>query len=153
MPVSLVLPIEPVVLPVAKIGAFKVEEVAGKWIDIWVTFGVSVSGVFEEYTDAKTGRNVPTLDIHVEDGCHPLDPTTSLRKCQDCSVWYKLDTTCPNCGKATVPYDGYSRLAAFEGTGSFRKHTKDALYEFITTEEVPDPETWIVRKLLDGTVT
>lgn len=144
----------PAALEYAKIAAVKVEDNVERWIDLWVVFGEDVAGTFVEYIDPDTGQQVPPVLIHIENGQHPLaDRGTSLKKCDPCDLWYGLEETCTNCGNPTHPYAGFTR---------FRNRTPqrpkvlnafwDALYKFLTDEEVPDPTTGVLRKLIDGTV-
>jgi len=152
MPVTLHRTIEPVVLDSAKVVAFKVENNVERWVEIWVAFGQIVEGSFVEHADPVTGIRVPPAYFKIEDGCHPLSPNTALRKCSACGAWCKLEIACPDCGGATVPYDGFSRLAGTLIAGGSNLHGTLAavLYAFLLGESVPDLDTWDASPLLDA---
>jgi hypothetical protein len=125
----------------AKIAAFKVEIANGEFVELWVAFGDEVGGRWNEH------RNIPPTSIKIENGIHPLAPKRALRRCPSCGAWYALEAKCASCGTSTVAYDGYSRLV----TGKVRRILKRALYDFLTTETVPDPITGEEILLLDAT--
>lgn len=149
MPVNLNIPVEPVVVPSAQVAAFKVEEMAGHWVDVWVVFGTADGEDFIPYVDPITGDGITPMHVHIEDGVHPLAPDTGLRKCPSCGKWWRLETQC-DCEEATVPYDGFSRIIMHPHNGILYTHIKEALYGYLLTELVPDPTTWEERPLLDG---
>lgn len=150
MPIKLKLPKTLVSLPIAKIGAFKVELVAGEWVDLWVTFGEMIDGAFVEHVDSATGEKVRAVHIHIEDGVHPLSPTTGLRRCVSCDKWYRLKEECL-CGAMTTPYNGFSFLMGRPLRGrNIREALKEILYDYLMSTEVPDPDTWLARPLLRG---
>ena len=148
MPVEVSTPIEPVVLPFAKIVAIKIEDNVEHWVKLWVSFGTLEEGQWVEYVDPNTGLTAGVKEYHLEDGHNPLMHGQSLRKCTSCGLWWGLETEC-SCGESTEPYDGFSRIAMLSPSGdTIYTAIKDILYTFLTTEEIPDPVTGEVKPLL-----
>lgn len=146
------LTIPAMTLDKAKVAAFKVENNQENWIEIWVIYGADVDGRFVEYQDPATGHTIPVTYIKLETGSHPLRPGTALRKCSVCGKWLSL-SLCdePGCEDASaLPYDGFAR-AAFMETGQNQPYhvMKSAIYSFVMSEIVPDPDTWENRPLID----
>lgn len=151
MPLELNVPAEPTVLRYAKVGAYKVEIMNGNYVILWMCLGTMEGDVFTEYA----GPGYMPTEIKIEDGNHPLSPGMALRKCSVCGAWCTLETECPvdGCGAETVPYDGFTRLASSPPDGSSMYGVnKNALYNFLTTEVVPDLVTWQEAPLADAKV-
>lgn len=144
----------PATLERAKIAAVKLEDNVERWIDLWIVFGTEEAGTFVEYRDPDTGQQLPAVLVHLEDGQNPLAPRgTALSRCGDCGAWGGLLATCrdPECEGAMIPYDGLSRFLELKGKGkAAAAGFWEALYSFVLAEEVPDPETGELRRLLDG---
>jgi hypothetical protein len=131
MPVVLKQAIDPDPLTTAKVVAFKVENNVSHWVEIWIGFGKLVGGVFVE------SPTIPPKYVRIENGCHPLSPNTSLRKCAACDLWFGLEKVCSACGGPTEPYDGFTRLASTPPSGTnLHDAIASALYNFLTTEQI-----------------
>jgi len=142
MPVTLQTPLNLDVLDVAKVVSFKVENNVEHWIEIWLGFGTLVDGVFVEGA-------APPAYFKIENGVNPLAPNVSLRKCTSCDLWYVLEDECPACGGDTAPYDGFTRLVETTPSGdNLHDAISAALYAFLETEQVPDPDTGEIVPLL-----
>lgn len=152
MPIDLDTPVDFNPPEMAAIGAIKIENIAGQWMDIWITYGDVVDDVFVETVDPYSGTRVQATQIHIEDGLHPLVPNMSLRKCPQCGRWFKLTTECPDCLTATGLYDGWTRLIQTVVSGSVHAKFMDVIYAFLVAEQVPDPLTWVDRPLVKGVV-
>lgn len=144
----------PPALELAKIAAVKVEENREDWVDLWVVYGTEEDGRFREYQDPQTGQNIPAVGIHIENGHHPLAQRgTALSQCDACGAWGALPGPCDErrCDGTRQPYDGLTRLLALEGDrpGALVSFWR-VLYRFLLTEQVPDPDTGELRKLLDA---
>ena len=146
----------PAALELAKIAAVKVEENREDWIDLWIVYGTEEGGAFREYQDPVTGQVIAAVLVHLEDGHHPLAPRgTALSRCDTCEAWGAFPGPCEvdGCSGTREPYDGLTRLLALEADRpravlSFWR----ALYRFLMAEEVPDPSTGELRKLLDAEI-
>lgn len=154
MPILLSKSLEPVILARGKIVAIKIEVNQEHWVDVWISYGNTIDGVWTEWADEKTGRKIDPTCYHIEDGVHPLSPGASLRRCPDCYKWYGLELVCTTCGAGTLPYDGLTRaMSAVTADGAtVYAAIRDVLYDFLLTEELPDPVTGELALLLDGTV-
>lgn len=146
MPVTLATPLVTEAPDTAKVVAFKVENNVEHWIEVWVAFGNVVDGNFVEC------RTCAPLYLKIENGCNPHASNTSLRKCPECDLWFGLEANCSVCGGQTDPYDGFSRLAATVTAGgvSLYDEIASAIYAFLTSESVPNPDTGEVAPLLEG---
>jgi len=94
---------------------------------------------------AHESSKAAPLFFRIEDGMHPARAGMSLRRCPSCAKWFTVETECdePGCsGEPTLPYDGYTRLATgnMAGGADFDEKVTDTLNEFLTSEEVPDPD-------------
>ena len=153
MPVELNVPIEPVVLRTAKVVGFKGEENEEHWLKIWVSYGKVIGSLWVEHRDPITGDKVTPTEYHLENGHHPLRHGMSLRKCVECGAWYGLEVACTveECDGTTEPYDGFTRLGNGTPNGDTnRSVNKNAMYDFLLNEVVPDPDTGELRPLLDA---
>jgi hypothetical protein len=157
MPVKLTHPYQTVTLDMAKVAAIKIEEnpsVGSRWIEIWAVLGRMEEGVFVQYADPKTGQ-LAWRYFKIEDGRHPLLVNVGLGKCATCSQWLRGQTSGQHegCGGTVAPYDGWERLSAQLPVGAnIREAIARAVYGFLLTEVVPDPDTWELAKLIDGTL-
>lgn len=156
MPVQLSNPKQTVALDRIRIASFKVEDNPYRnqyWIEIWCVLGRMENGAFVEYLDPNTGAEA--VYFKIENGKHPLDNDQGLGRCNACGAWAKtISGNCEadGCSGEIQPYDGFVRLAL--GTppalDTYRNILKDGLYAFLTTEEVPDPVTGEMRKLIEA---
>jgi hypothetical protein len=152
MSIELIVPDNPVILHKAKVAAFKVEDNVEHWIEVWVVVGeVNDEGVFQEWHDPITGATRPALYYKLEMGVHPMRPGQSLRRCPSCGAWHGLELVC-GCGSPTAPYDGFARACFIETPyNNPRNVLRYALYSFLTSEEVPHPDTGEMVKLVNAT--
>lgn len=157
MPVKLTHPYQTTTLDVAKVAAIKIEENVAhgsRWIEVWAILGRMDGEKFVQYADPFTG-SLAWRYYKIEDGNHPLSPNMGLGKCATCSGWLRGQTsgTHEGCGGTVAPYDGWTRLTVQIPVGrSIREAIALAVYSFLLSEIVPDPETWEPIKLLDGTL-
>lgn len=151
MPVVLKRAVEAKVLRHAKAVSFTVEHNIENWVVIYIAWGELVDGVFVEHRDPVTGVSATPLKLKIEDGCHPLVEGQALSKCTSCGSWHMLEAECVKCGAPTAPYDGFTRLASTPPRGATMLEANgNAIYDFITAELVPDPETGDEMLLLDA---
>ena len=164
MAVKLNQPLASVEIDHAKVVSFKVEDNVEAWVKIWVClYYKDAEGTLIQYVHPQTGEGA--FEFKIENANHPLVPGTMLGKCDTCGRWHRLVSgTClaEGCEGDIKPYDGMTRMvitSSYQGPPlSRRDDTKIALYDFLTTEEVPDPDTWneeaqgwdSTRLLLDG---
>jgi len=94
--------------------------------------------------------------IKLEDGHHPLAPSVGLGKCDACGMWAKgtpgAECADVECSGTVQPYDGWTRATAKTPPAglTIRESLAYLCYQFLMLEEVPDPETGELVKLLDG---
>lgn len=168
MPVTLVEPKEAVLLDQARIAAIKIENnpyMGTYWIEVFLVYGRMVADVWEQHADPNNGaiaqyyRIAPGENPHARPAFSGSDPSGSgspLGKCDGCGAWdiSKRSGPCSGegCNGTVHPYDGFQRLAAAAPRGASNYDViKNAVYDFLTTEEVPDPVTGEIRKLLAAT--
>jgi len=147
----------------ARIASYKPELNAGQgrlWLEVWVVLGKLLDpedeDSFVEYPVPSTGA--AALEFKIEDGVHPLRPGTGLGKCDQCGEWHpRMSGPCglPGCEGTVIMYDGFSRIRTppeeIDGDCCFLIHSAKML-EFLVNEEVPDPDTWEMVKVLDATL-
>lgn len=159
MPVLLTDPLESVPLERIRVAAIKWENNPLKgqqWVEIWLTLVHLVGEDLVQYVDPNTGDEAHY--IKVEDGVHPLAPDTALGKCDTCAAWYARTTgECDEIGcEGTVqPHPCYARLCAesIDPTADcVWQSLRKGVYNWLLSEDVPDPDTWVVRKILDGSL-
>lgn len=157
MSVLLNQPKQTIELPRARVAAIKIEENpyrGQRWIEFYIVLGRVVGSNFEQFAEPETGSEVYEY-IKIENGLHPLRAGMALGKCDVCGTWFaKNNGACTevDCTGTIQPYDGWTRLALAiitKGRSLFVE-VQDGSYSFLTTEEVPDPDTWEMRKLLEG---
>ena len=157
MPVKLTHPYQSVALDLVKVAAIKVEENPSqgtRWVEVWAVLGRMEGDVFVQYADPITGEKAWRY-FKIEDANHPRLPNVGLGKCSACSAWLRGQVSGQHagCGGAVAPYDGWTRLQASVPAGSnIREAIARAVYAFLLSEEVPDPDSWDVAKLIDGTL-
>jgi len=142
-----------------KVVAFKLEDNVERWIEIWVSYGTYIDDKWQEWYDEDTKVKKEPLHFKIEDGCHPVVSSMSLRKCPTCGKWFSLEQICdvPECGGvATVPYDGYTRLMrehiptlCAEGKSCLSR-IKERITSFVVKESVPNAMTWEIEPLIFG---
>lgn len=150
--ITLTLPPDPPSITHAKVVAMKMEDNVEHWIKAWVAFGYLNEGDFVEYRHSATRTIIQPVELHFEDGCHPFDPSRSLRQCPSCNEWYATEVECPSCEVATEPYDAFSRLVGVTpGDGySCCLGMTCAIHQLVVTDQVPDLITGELRFLIEG---
>jgi len=165
MPATL-KPVDQIQIPATTIDTVKivnhqVENNIEQWIDIYYVLGTMDGDDFVQYFDPVTAMGIPVQRVKLENGNHPLEPGTALRKCPTCGKWFRLETVCdePACESVElVPYDGLTRAMMWKAEDPDYYAppicpylvTKKALYEFLMNEEVPDINDWPnLRPLVD----
>jgi hypothetical protein len=157
VPVKLTHPYQSVALDTVKVAAIKIEENQAhgtRWIEVWAVLGRMDGDVFVQYADPFTGQ-LAWRYFKIEDGNHPLIANVGLGKCQTCAAWLRGQASGEHagCGGTVHPYDGWGRLtAAIPAGASIREAIARAVYAFLLSEVVPDPDTWDPIKLIDGTL-
>ena len=142
------------ILDRVRIAAFKVEDnifQGQRWIEVWVVLGRLEGEEFRQYVDPETGAEIFRY-LKLEDGMHPLAPGRALTKCDECGVWGTLRGGCQEdgCAGTMAGYDGARRFVLTEHQGPLTYvGFKQALYQFLAGEEVPDPITGELVTLLD----
>jgi hypothetical protein len=140
-----------------RIASIKIEEnpyIGQRWVEFWLTIGRLTNPAdessFIQHRDPDTGEDVFTY-LKIENGMNPLQPGMALGKCGDCGAWAPATSgECAGCGGTISPYDGWTRLVTLDSPNDTIRGAIAAIaYGFLTTEEVPDPETWEPKKLLD----
>ena len=159
MPIELIIPDQPPALTHARIMRIEVEDNIEKSVVLWVSLGTKEGEEFVEWHHPITGVT-STIRIKLEDGHHPITGT-ALGKCPICDRWWP-STMCPECQEhpALNMYDGFSRLTAdmtpqvvgLADTTNLRTFVGAACYAFLLNEEIPDPDTWEIRKLLSAQI-
>lgn len=130
------------------------------WVEVWVVLGKLYDpedeDSFVEYVIPTTGA--AALYFKIEDGCHPLRPGMALGKCGTCGAWHnRISGECgeDGCAGAVSMYDGFSRIRVppegCEGDCCFTA-ISEKIMKWLISEEVPDPDTWELVKVLDATI-
>jgi hypothetical protein len=144
----------------ARIASIKIEEnryMGQRWVEFWIVFGRLDNpddlNSFKQYINPNTGEIAKYIKL--ENGCHPLVSGRALGKCDTCEKWKSYingDCDTPNCSGIIEPYDGLTRLitAITEGELSIFEEIKNISYGFLINEEIPDPITGELIKLLDA---
>lgn len=159
MSVKLKSPKQAVAIDRMRIAKYEIENnpfMGTRWIQLWLVLGrYSTPGdakTFEQYIDPVTGE--PAMGVKLETGMHPLRDGTALGKCDACGKWHQKTTgpcdltKTPSCAGTVKPYDGFQRLSE-----TFVQAMRTACYQFLTSEEVPDPDDFDkMVKLMDGTL-
>lgn len=167
MPVDLTEPKQAVVLDKARVVAINIENnpyLNQYWVDVFVVLGLEVDGQWIQHVDpddgaiAKYYRIAPGCNPHARPAFQSVDPRgdgVALGKCNTCGVWHPAKTgacTAEGCSGSVLPYDGFQRLVLGQAAGSTNYDViKNAVYGFLTTEQVPDPVTGEIRPLLAAT--
>jgi len=138
----------------AKIVAIKMEDNIEHWIKAWATYGYQVGGEFVEWREPTSGNIAQPVEIHFEDGVHPLAPGRALFVCPDCGRFSETADPCP-CEGRPAPYDAFSRLV---GTAPGDRQTCCVgmicgIYQLATTDRVPDLITGEPRTIIPGEFT
>ena len=168
MPVSLNEPKEAVVLDQVRVVNIAIENnpyLNQFWIDLYVVLGREVDGQWEQHVDpndaaiAQYYRIAPGCNPHARPshfGQGRLGNGESLGKCDACGVWHDvlgIPCTEDGCDGTVQPYDGFQRLVMAVPDGATNYEViKNAVYNFLISEEVPDPVTGEIRPLLAATV-
>lgn len=157
MPVELVTPEQPPVLTHARVMRVEIEDNIERSATLYVSLGVlDADDNFVEWRHPVTGLTA-TRKIKMEDGHHPLTEQ-ALGQCPECSKWWAA-TVCPECegSPALTPYDGHTRMTqqivgalGLSESTDIRTVIGTACYVFLISEEVPDPDTWEMRKLISA---
>lgn len=142
-----------------RITALKVEQnvCAGQlWVEFWLCLGYQAvpgdDNTFVQQIDPDTGNDVYSY-LKIENGMNPFRSGMMLGKCDSCGKWFPLvGGPCDDCSGTIQPYDGWTRLVFMpvSAGGSIYTVIRDNAYNFFCNEEVPDPDTWELRKLLDA---
>lgn len=167
MPLKLAEPKQSVAIDEARVAAIHIENNPFKgtqWIDIYVVLGREVDGVWQQYVDpiseaiAQYYRITPGCNPHARPtffGHGPLGDGVALGKCNVCGVWHPIKSgPCSEegCEGTVEPYDGFQRLVSLVPVGdTIYDAIKNAVYAFLTSEQVPDPLTGEIRPLLAAT--
>lgn len=156
MPVELVIPDQPPALTHARVMRIEIEDNIECSVTLYVSLGTMDDGNFVEWRHPVTGLTA-TTKIKVEDGHHPLTEQ-ALGKCSTCDKWWP-STMCPECSgsPALTMYDGYTRLTAMlvselglSSSNDVRTVIGAACYAYLLDENIPDPDTWELRKLISA---
>lgn len=143
-----------------KIASLKIEENKCKgqrWIEFWLVLGrlsdPTNPDSFMQCADPVTGKEARYIKL--EHGFHPLAPDEALSKCTICGKWFRLASgPCPaeGCGGTLLAYDGWERAVSMITAGgvSIFEEIRNLCYQFLISEEVPDPITWEPVRLLDA---
>ena len=164
MAVILANPKQSIRLDQARVASIKLEDNAylgTYWCDVYVVYGRDVGETWEQYVDPETGavaqyyRIAPGCNPHArpaDAGMNPESSGEALGKCGVCGAWQMAASgacSVDGCLGAVQPYDGFERLCERTATKDKAFHAwKTAIYEFLTTEEAPDPVTGEMRVLL-----
>jgi hypothetical protein len=164
VPVNLSEPKKSVALDKAKVMKVVIElnpRMRGPYIDVYLVWGRDVEGQFVEQIDPETtaeaqyyriapGQN-PTARPSFAGGDQSGEGP-ALGKCDVCGIWHtRTSGPCSEagCNGEVKPYDGFQRLAAKAPDGSnLYDSIANAIYGFLTTEQVPDPATGEIKHLL-----
>lgn len=160
MPVELTLEEQPPALTHARVMRIEIEDNIEKSVTVYVSGGtLDAQGGFVEWRHPVTGLT-STVKIKLEDGHHPLTEQ-ALGKCPICEKWWPA-TICPECdGDVSLNmYDGFARMTmgmnpqvlGLSVTTDLRTIISAACYGFLLNEDIPDPDTWALRKILSAQI-
>jgi hypothetical protein len=160
MSLQLVNPKQAVQLDRVRIACIKIEYNPYKgqtWVEFWLTIGrLAVPGneaSFQQHIDPDTGEEVFAY-LKIENGMNPFRGGTMLGKCGTCGKWFALvsgSCDADGCDGTIGPYDGFTRLmTATASAGTIFDAIANIAYSFLCTEQVPDPDTWEIKRLLEA---
>lgn len=168
MPVNLIEPKQAAVLDQCRVVNISIENnphLGQRWIDLYVVYGRDVDGNWEQHVDpldaaiAQYYRITPGCNPHARPSYHgqaALGNGPALGRCDACEVWHVIAAgPCSEdgCDGTVQPYDGFSRIVMNPPTGAtIYDVIKNAVYDFLITEQVPDPVTGEIRPLLAAVV-
>jgi hypothetical protein len=159
MSVILKTPVNTVSLDRIRIASIKIEynpSIGQLWTEYWLTIGKLLvpddQTTFKQYYDQQTGAEVFAY-LKIEDGMNPFRPGMALGKCAECGKWFNaISGACDvdGCGGIINPYDGWTRMASvIVPEGTIFNAISTSSYAFLAAEEVPDPDTWELKYLID----
>lgn len=162
---SLTTPKQTVSINRAKIVALKMENnpfLGTRWMDIFVVYCSETeqysepgTGALAQHYRIESGRNPHAQQIYF--GQTPNSSDHALGLCDVCETWHnKAGGACQEdgCEGTIQPYDGLDRLCGHtpEQGVCCAEAIFGSLYDFLTNEMVPDPETGELKLLLDASV-
>lgn len=148
MPIRLTTP-KQIAADVARVSNLDISVDQG-FVSVQMAYGrLLAGGGFEE--EPTFGK----LAFMIKNGVHPRWPSMSLGKCS-CGAWSRNQPSgaCPSCSDGTVvPYDGFDRLIVLAPQGaSIYEAIANSVYAFLASEIVPDPDSWELVRLVEGSV-
>lgn len=158
MPGTLNTPIDigsGVLVPRAKIAAFKIECNIERWLDIWIIYGDDDGGQepWVDYHHTILNVGIPPTYIHIENGMHPLCHGMALRQCPTCGKFFRLETECDvlECdGAVLIPWPGLDIFCQWVTEHNTPYNVMQAaMYGYLMDTMIPDLDTWELRQILE----